>query len=431
MKKIIVSIICVLVLSTSIPINALDMAQEDELLETIVIENQSSMDYDRWAVIIGTYYLFHPVEPYPFPGLEACEAMDFYDNLTNADEKWDENNIKLLTDVNATKQDILDALDWLDARANEGDIVVFAFFGHGNKIDDEPPYDELDGKDEIIKPYDLVCDSSGNPLNDKYITDDVLSGKFDAIQDNEIKGMFIQISACLSGGLVSWFGSSSQSTAFQQTQERLDVGTGESNGYSTGISNIIDDEILELLGLTQEELIDLINDITNDLNDFAIGLSEDISVEGRVILTSSIPRAATLITEYSLGKGMRKAIEKGKTTAEDISFYAKWWVMSQPENYFLGIFLFFVGLNLPLSLLIVLSIQLIMLMRMGIIVSNTPIWKDGYPVDAPSSAKLPIIGDDDGSNNQNIQSQPSTPQSNPGSQQSTLRSSPSSTPTNR
>jgi len=59
-----------------------------------------------------------------------------------------------------------------------------------------------------------------------------------------------------------------------------------------------------------------------------------------------------------------------------------------------------------------------------------PMLKDGYPADDPSSAKLPIIGDDDGSNNQNIQSLPSTPQSNPGSQQSTPRSSPSSSPTN-
>jgi len=468
MKKIIVSIICVLVLSTSIPINAVDTAQEDGLLETIVIENQSSMDYDRWAVIVGTEY-----GEYPIPGVCAWEATAFYNNLTSIDENWKQANIKLLTDENATKQDILDALDWLKDKAGEGDIVLFSFFGHGSFVDDKPPYDELDGKDELIVSYDCYRDQFDTLHN--IITDDELSDIFDTITEKGIEGMYLIFSCCVSGGLIDWTETTRVSTTQGQSfttlnqplqelnndlttkstsssehlstnEETIELADGSIKGVNscaTGSETNIEGEIFNWLGLTEEELITLINNLIDEINTFTTGLSDDIAVDGRVVLTSSIPHAAGFAPipheDYviSLSQGIFEAIEEGKTTAEDISFYAKWWYLSHPEVFLIGVMYYMLkdsGLqigSIPLSLLVALIIQLTFLLERGLIILPIPLWKDGYPsVNNPLSAKLQIIGEIDGSNNQNIQSQPSTPQSNPSSQQTTPRSSPTGNPTN-
>jgi hypothetical protein len=65
---------------------------------------------------------------------------------------FDEGNITVLADRDATREGILGALSDLERRVNPGDIVVFHYSGHGHRITDDNG-DELDGYDEIIVPY--------------------------------------------------------------------------------------------------------------------------------------------------------------------------------------------------------------------------------------------------------------------------------------
>jgi hypothetical protein len=64
-------------------------------------------------------------------------------------------NIKTLTDSRATKQGILDHLNWLLLGASAGDQVLFHYSGHGAQMPSNGPAFEKDGLDEIICPYDF------------------------------------------------------------------------------------------------------------------------------------------------------------------------------------------------------------------------------------------------------------------------------------
>ena len=100
------------------------------------------------------------------------------------------NDIKILTDENATKENILDGLQWLISNTIDGDELLFYYSGHGSQIIDEDEIDEtIDRLDEIICPTDMNWDE---PL-----TDDILHSYFKNIPD----GVFLNcvIDACHSG----------------------------------------------------------------------------------------------------------------------------------------------------------------------------------------------------------------------------------------
>lgn len=85
-------------------------------------------------------------------------------------------DIKMLTDHDATTNNILNALDDLVAGAAAGDILFFHYSGHGSQYPDSK-YDadeEPDGMDEIICPMDLDWDT-------KMIRDDDLKRIFDKV----------------------------------------------------------------------------------------------------------------------------------------------------------------------------------------------------------------------------------------------------------
>jgi hypothetical protein len=78
------------------------------------------------------------------------------------------NNINILTDntpLKPTKDNILSQLQKLLVESNEGDILFFAYSGHGSSTIDRSG-DEADGLDELLVPCDL------NPISDdllKYV----------------------------------------------------------------------------------------------------------------------------------------------------------------------------------------------------------------------------------------------------------------------
>ncbi len=82
---------------------------------------------------------------------------------------------RLLTNGNATKAGIIKRLNWLVEGASSGDVLVFTFASHGtwtvDRSGDEDPGSQLQGRDEMLVPYDyekengLVDDEIGKILD--------------------------------------------------------------------------------------------------------------------------------------------------------------------------------------------------------------------------------------------------------------------------
>ncbi|HOV84896.1 MAG TPA: caspase family protein [Syntrophobacteraceae bacterium] len=98
-------------------------------------------------------------------------------------------NITIMTDRDATTENILEALDLLVSSAKPADQIVFHFSGHGSQVSDKDG-DEPDRCDEIICPYDLDWQS-------KVIRDDDLSRIFKSIKPGVHAEVFLD--CCHSG----------------------------------------------------------------------------------------------------------------------------------------------------------------------------------------------------------------------------------------
>lgn len=100
-------------------------------------------------------------------------------------------NVRVLLNSRATRQGILDRLQWLTSGAKAGDFLFFHFSGHGSQIRDRGPKDELsDNMDELICPYDM-------DWNGTFITDDDLHDIFSKLP----KGVLLEVvlDSCHSG----------------------------------------------------------------------------------------------------------------------------------------------------------------------------------------------------------------------------------------
>lgn len=74
-------------------------------------------------------------------------------------------DIKVLTDYEATKINIINSIKWLTQGVGSGDSIVFHYSGHGAQVsvDDWTSTNETDGLDEILCSVDLDWN---NPLRD-------------------------------------------------------------------------------------------------------------------------------------------------------------------------------------------------------------------------------------------------------------------------
>jgi hypothetical protein len=110
-------------------------------------------------------------------------------------------DIRILTDGDATTLNILKALEMLVFEAKPGDHLVFHYSGHGSQVPDTSG-DEKDGADEILCPYDL-------DWRENVIKDDDLNRIFQSVP----KGVHVEVflDSCHSGtGLKTMDGSCSR-----------------------------------------------------------------------------------------------------------------------------------------------------------------------------------------------------------------------------
>ena len=114
---------------------------------------------------------------------------------------FEANNIDTLVNKAATKKGMIDALEKLYNKVNEGDIVYFQFSGHGQQIQDDNG-DELDGYDEALIPADAPA--TWDPLSYKgenHFRDDLLGEKLNKIRKKigPNGSLVVLIDACHSG----------------------------------------------------------------------------------------------------------------------------------------------------------------------------------------------------------------------------------------
>ena len=119
-------------------------------------------------------------------------------------------SINIITDNNATTDNILNALEDLVVGNSIGDVLYFHFSGHGSQmLDDSDPDYEPDGLDEIICPVDL-------DWHTKVIRDDDLKRIFDLVQPGV--NLSVTLDCCNSGGGLD------QENQYQSLGEAREVG---------------------------------------------------------------------------------------------------------------------------------------------------------------------------------------------------------------
>lgn len=115
---------------------------------------------------------------YPAEGLwPKISSSNDIPHVKNAYETlgFDESNIIILRDKDATREGILKAFQLLELQSEAGDQIFIHFSGHGQQtIDDNG--DELDGLDEAIVPYDSPLNyDEKNYKGENLITDDEIN----------------------------------------------------------------------------------------------------------------------------------------------------------------------------------------------------------------------------------------------------------------
>ena len=132
--------------------------KQDE--NSIIESGDDNTEY--WAVIVST---------------NITNITLVYNSL-NDKPNWNESHIVMLKRQEATRENILDALDWLALKSSSEDIVLFSHNGHGNHIKDR---------------YGIV------PWDKELIFTDELDEKFDKIN---CRGMCLIFDCCFSGSFI-------------------------------------------------------------------------------------------------------------------------------------------------------------------------------------------------------------------------------------
>lgn len=129
--------------------------------------------------------------------------------------------ITKLTNKQATAKRVREEFNSLIRSCQPGDIVYIHFSGHGQPYEDVKPFDEEDGWDESIIPYDAPkVYYKGKYEGTNHILDDELHGCFEQIR-NKIgpKGFLcVVIDACHAGG-------SARGDEFEEDEELFVRGT--------------------------------------------------------------------------------------------------------------------------------------------------------------------------------------------------------------
>ena len=160
------------------------VSSEEQPTNTSPIE-----DVDYYAVIVGVE-TFEDLEYDEVVCIDE-DAQSIYDKLVTCN--WEEENIKILLNENATKENIHDAITgWLDDKENESDIVLFYYSGHGWKM----PLGNLKNGHAYLFSYN----NSDPRFDEGDISDVELDSYFDEL---ESKNIVVVLDHCYAGRMRS------------------------------------------------------------------------------------------------------------------------------------------------------------------------------------------------------------------------------------
>lgn len=159
---------------------------------------------NRWAVVIG-------ISDYPrtsgWGRISGAKDIDVVIPILKR-IGFEENNINILTDTQATQANIKNTLIELTEKLQEGDVVYFHFSGHGQLItdlnnDERDEFGNLTGYDTALIPYDACY--KYDPLKyrgENHIIDDELNEWLRKIRVSIGKtgSLIVVLDACHSGG---------------------------------------------------------------------------------------------------------------------------------------------------------------------------------------------------------------------------------------
>lgn len=167
-------------------------------------QQSSTTDEPTYYAVIATCSRYenpaYNIPKKPFQPIPESKLLVLYDSLVSA-KNWEKENIILLVNENATKSNILSALETMSEIVTENDIFVFSWSGHGSQIattnDFATSSDTQETYKSVICPYDMDIVNQ-NMIN--YICSTQLNFYFSNIT---AQGQILIFESCLSGGLVS------------------------------------------------------------------------------------------------------------------------------------------------------------------------------------------------------------------------------------
>jgi metacaspase-1 len=140
--------------SQPIDVDNVDTEAETEELEVFPPQNR-----EKRALLVG-------IDEYEMPGsdLNGCvnDVEDVYDLLVN-NYGFKPDNVRVLTNERATKQSIMERLQWMISVSEPGDEAIYYHSGHGSQVRDRSGDELTDYKDECLITHDHDWD---NPLID-------------------------------------------------------------------------------------------------------------------------------------------------------------------------------------------------------------------------------------------------------------------------
>lgn len=373
MKKIIVCGIVYLFIGTCIQYSTANLPTLQplkELTKNSLSYNMSTKSPEYYAVIAACSQYKNPrynLPKRPFPPFSDEKLTVLYNSLLQS-KNWDESNIIFLLNENATKNNIITALQNIANHISPEDYFLFSWNGHGSVIfdtdGDESYYDPTDRFDEIICPYDIL-EVNNTFINE--ITDDELNSYFSNII---CAGMTLNFDCCLSGSMVD----------------------------RTGTNGNNQEWIYQLSNAT------FLDDLKRDIEQ---PRRFDVNGNNRIVLMSTQPDFLTRgihLTGFALTYGMAIACSNptitdkntdGIISTEEVFVVAKILNYIQSSVYWCGLFVFFsfsfmVDRSpnpflsaLKMDIFEFILIETLAKLSTRYFVANIPIMQDDYPGEFP------------------------------------------------
>lgn len=161
----------------------------EKIFPYLDLTDETSDETEYWALLIAVgVYLNNSHQDRP---TMLTEVENIYESLVSSNN-WESKNIMKIKGRQATLENILSGFNWLTRKEGKNDVSLIYITTHGYYLNqDLPPYDEADGKDEILVPYEGFEDTS------KFLWDDEINFFCSILQSKEV---CLIVDSCFSGG---------------------------------------------------------------------------------------------------------------------------------------------------------------------------------------------------------------------------------------